>query len=160
MASGVAVNTECDVLWKLFHKGKGYRLITFVIAPDYKSIVPAEEKWQMKPDPNLTPVEDTGRCTAALADLLLNGTAEEKIMPRWVIIYYDFKTSEDGRKTGKEVMVKWCPEGAKVKARMTFSSSTKGLTDSLTEFRVTAVQADSVDEVNEIVERLEKGTLK
>ena len=37
----------------------------------------------------------------------------------------------DGRLTGKELMVKWCPEQSKVKSKMTFASSAKGLNDSL-----------------------------
>ena len=52
-------------------------------------------------------------------------------LPRWIIMYFDYIMTIDNRLTGKEIMVKWCPEGVKVKSRMTFASSSKGLTDNL-----------------------------
>ena len=51
--------------------------------------------------------------------------------PRWIIMYFDYNMESDGRLTGKEIMLKWCPDGVKVKSRMTFASSSKGLTDAL-----------------------------
>ena len=52
-------------------------------------------------------------------------------LPRWFIMYCDYKMETDGRLTGKELMVKWCPEQSKIKSKMTFASSAKGLTDNL-----------------------------
>ena len=46
-------------------------------------------------------------------------------------MYCDYKMETDGRLTGKELMVKWCPEQSKIKSKMTFASSAKGLTDNL-----------------------------
>ena len=46
-------------------------------------------------------------------------------------MYFDYKMAADKRLTGKELMLKWCPDGARVKSRMTFASSSKGLTDAL-----------------------------
>lgn len=51
--------------------------------------------------------------------------------PRWIIMYFDYNMDVDDRLTGKELMLKWCPDGVKVKSRMTFASSSKGLTDAL-----------------------------
>ena len=46
-------------------------------------------------------------------------------------MYFDYNMAADKRLTGKELMLKWCPDGARVKSRMTFASSSKGLTDAL-----------------------------
>ena len=54
-------------------------------------------------------------------------------------MYCDYKMDTDGRLTGKELMVKWCPEQSKIKSKMTFASSAKGLTDNLI-VRITQVK--------------------
>ena len=51
--------------------------------------------------------------------------------PRWIIMYLDYNMAEDKRLTGKEIMLKWCPDGAADKSKITFASSSKGLTDAL-----------------------------
>lgn len=57
--------------------------------------------------------------------------AGSPIQPRWIIMYFDYLEEPDSRATGKELMIKWCPDGVKVKSRMTFASSSKGLQDAL-----------------------------
>ena len=46
-------------------------------------------------------------------------------------MYFDYVDKIDGRLTGKEILIKWCPDGVKVKSRMTFASSSKGFVDAL-----------------------------
>ena len=43
---------------------------------------------------------------------------------------FEFLTG-DARATDKSIFIKWVPDGAKIKPRMVFSSSTKGLIDGL-----------------------------
>jgi len=166
MTSGVAVDEACNALWDEFHfaKVKNRRVITFRINDKFNSIIPDDDKWQLPMEHYNTDsgVQETKDTVKALKDLLSAEMNDDNTpnLPRWIIVYFDYTTTTDGRLTGKECMIKWCPEGVKVKSRMTFASSSKGLVDSLTGFKALVVQADELDEIDDVLPRFEKGLLK
>jgi len=166
MTSGVAVDAQCNALWQEFHgaKVKTRRVITFRINDKFNAIIPDEDKWQlpMKNYNNDAAVEETKETLKQLKELIVAEMNDENTsnLPRWIIMYFDYIMTIDNRLTGKEIMVKWCPEGVKVKSRMTFASSSKGLTDNLSGFKALVVQADELDEIDDLLPRFEKGLLK
>jgi len=168
MASGVAVSEECIELYRKYRIDKVYRVIVLRLGDGFKEIIPESEKWQMpllkdQRDPTVAQ-DNTEKCLEDLKNLLVTGTDEELGRPRWIVFYYDYVAESSmamgGRAAGKEVLIKWCPESAKVKARMCFASSAQGLKDSLPEFSPAERQADCMDEINAIKKELELGKFK
>jgi len=166
MTSGVAVDQSCNELWMDFHsaKVKTRRVITFRVDDKYQNIVPDLVQWQipLKFYNRNESVAETKEAIKQLKELICAEMTDDntKNEPRWIIVYFEYMTEIDNRLTGKEVMIKWCPEGVRVKARMTFASSSKGFTDALEGFKALVLQADELDEIDEILPRFEKGTLK
>lgn len=105
---------------------------------------------------------ETKETIKALKELLAAELADDnqKNEPRWIIMYFDYVDKIDGRLTGKEILIKWCPDGVKVKSRMTFASSSKGFVDALDGFKALVVQADELEEIDDLLPRFEKGLLK
>lgn len=159
MASGIAIDDQCKTLFDAFQKGdKIYRAVTFRVTPDNKTVVPETEDWQLKKDNSICQREDTAKAMDLLAKKLLSGDQLSDTTPRWIIMNFEFLTG-DARATDKSIFIKWVPDGAKIKPRMVFSSSTKGLIDGL-KCSATNVQADGLDDLQEIIPKLENGTLK
>lgn len=166
MTSGVAVDAACNAMWEEFHsaKVKTRRVITFRINDKFNAIIPDAEQWQL-PMTNYNDqlaVEETKETVKKLKELIVAEMNDEnaKNEPRWIIMYFDYNMAVDSRLTGKEIMIKWCPEGVRVKSRMTFASSSKGLTDALQGFKALVCQADELDEIDDLLPRFEKGLLK
>jgi len=165
MASGVLIDPACNTLWTEFHsaKVKTRRLITFRINKDFNAIIPDADKWQLPMQATQGPeaIAEAQETIQKLKDLILQERNDgEPIQPRWIIMYFDYLEEPDSRATGKELMIKWCPEGVKVKSRMTFASSSKGLQDSLTAFKAIVTQADELEEIDDLLPRLRKGFFK
>jgi len=165
MTSGVAVDSACNEMWEEFHgaKHKNRRVITFRVNDKFNQIIPDSDDWQlpMVHINNEDAVAETKTTMKNLKDIIaaeMNDDSKANL-PRWIIFYFEYMTT-DGRLTGKECMIKWCPEGVKVKSRMTFASSSKGLTDALQGFKALVIQCDELEELDDIVPRFEKGLLK
>jgi len=166
MTSGVAVDESCNDMWLEFHSGKvkSRRVITFRVNDKYTKIIPDADKWQLPMhhyNVNEAAIE-TKETIKALKELLAAELADDnqKNEPRWIIMYFDYVDKIDGRLTGKEILIKWCPDGVKVKSRMTFASSSKGFVDALDGFKALVVQADELEEIDDLLPRFEKGLLK
>lgn len=166
MTSGVAVDAACNEMWEEFHgaKVKTRRVITFRINDKFNAIIPDSDKWQlpMTHYNDQDGVEETKATIKKLKELIVEEMNDDSVKnePRWIIMYFDYNMDVDDRLTGKELMLKWCPDGVKVKSRMTFASSSKGLTDALNGFKALVVQADELDEIDDLLPRFQKGLLK
>jgi len=165
MASGVLIDPACNALWNEFHsaKVKTRRLITFRINDTFNAIIPDGEDWQlpMKTTQGPEALKETQEVIQTLKDLILQErNAGSPIQPRWIIMYFDYLEEPDSRATGKELMIKWCPDGVKVKSRMTFASSSKGLQDALDSFKCLVTQADELEEIDDLLPRLRRGFFK
>lgn len=159
MASGIAIDEECKKIFLEFNTGsKIYRCITFRVSTNNKMVIQEEDKFNIKKDADICQKEDTKNALKAISKLLVEGDDASNASPRWVLFNFEFVT-DDGRDTDKSIFIKWCPESAKVKARMVFTTSTKGLVDDL-KISATAVQADCIEEIQEILPKLQNGTLK
>ncbi|KAL5252026.1 hypothetical protein ACHWQZ_G014992 [Mnemiopsis leidyi] len=165
MSSGVAVDPACNEMWEDFHLGKvnKRRVITFRINDEFNSIIPDTDKWQLP----LTKsgedgIEETKEIIQQVKQLIADELGDDNVpnLPRWFIMYFDYKMESDGRLTGKELMVKWCPEQSKVKSKMTFASSAKGLNDSLNGFNSLVVQIDELEGIDDLLPKFQKGLLK
>jgi len=166
MTSGVAVDEACNAMWEEFHgaKVKTRRVITFRINDKFNKIIPEEEKWQLPMTTggkNQQGVEETKETIKKLKELIVSEMNDQETpnLPRWIIMYLEYNLTGDDRLTGKECMIKWCPEGVKVKSRMTFASSSKGLTDNLQGFKALVLQIDELDEIDDILLRFQQGKL-
>jgi len=159
MASGINIDGACQGLYDKFQTGeKAYRCITFRVSADMKHVIPDEDLWQIKKDPSICQREDTLNTMKLLCNQLINGDDKSNAQPRWILFNFEFETT-DKRATDKSIFIKWCPETATIKNRMVFTTSTKGLIDTMN-MSATNVQADSVDEIKEILGKLETGNLK
>lgn len=159
MASGIAIDDVCRELFAQFNTGgKVYRCITFRVSANNKAVVAEEEIFQIKKDTSIDAKDDTKNALKTICKLLIEGDAASNASPRWIVFNFEFVT-DDGRDTDKSIFIKWCPESAKVKARMVFTTSTKGLVDDI-KISATAVQADSIEEIQEILPKLQNGQLK
>lgn len=157
MASGILIDKACEELYKKFQTGdKAFRAIVFRVKDDLKSVVPDDEQWQIKKDPAVDPKADTANCLKMIKNMLVTG--DTVALPRWILMNFEFLTS-DGRDTDKSIFVKWCPEGATIRQRMVFTTSTKGLLDGIN-CKATTVQGDGLDDLDEIIGKLESGVLK
>jgi len=165
MTSGVAVDEQCRTMWQDFHsaKVKTRRVVTFRVNDKFNLIIPDSDEWQlpMTHINNEDAVEETKETMKNLKKIIADEVNDDNKpnLPRWIIFYFEYMTTE-GRLTGKECLIKWCPEGVKVKSRMTFASSSKGFTDALENFKALVIQCDELEELDEIVPRFEKGLLK
>ena len=135
------------------------RVMAMCVSPDCKTIKLEKKKFNI-PMKKKDGVADTDRCAQKLIRRLTQGSTASCKKPRWIVVYFDFLTEVDNRPTGKTIMIKWCPDSSSIKQKMYLSSSTKGLTDVLTDFKATAVQCDSAGDIHEIIANLKKGTLK
>ncbi|KAL5266071.1 hypothetical protein ACHWQZ_G006652 [Mnemiopsis leidyi] len=165
MSSGVAVDAACNEMWKVFHGAtvKTRRVITFRLNDTFDAIIPESYEWQLPLTHinDIDGVEETKETVAKLKDLIVREINDEKTIqePRWIIMYLDYNMAEDKRLTGKEIMLKWCPDGAADKSKITFASSSKGLTDALDGFKALVVQADKLAEIDDLLPRFRKGLL-
>lgn len=162
MASGCAVSDVCKSVWLELKEKKKLRFISFKVNDKFTMVNPDSDEWQIPRNPELKddPENDTKEALKAVKALLV--ADKDASQPRWIIGDFDFSTNEaTSRSTGKLIMIKWCPDGAKVKARMVFSSSTQGFIKATCgDFQITAVQADCLDEIDDILPRLISGQLK
>lgn len=140
-------------------KAKRPRIMTMRVSDNLKTIVLEKNKFNvaMKHDDK---IKDTDRCLAKLKKRLTQGSTSSVKRPRWIIVYFDFLTDVDSRPTGKEIMIKWCPDSSSIKQKMYLSSSTAGLCSTLKDFKGTTVQCDCIDDLDDILKSLRKGTLK
>jgi len=140
-------------------KARRPRIMTMRVSDDLKTIVLEKNKFNvaMKHDDKL---QDTDRCIAKLKKRLTQGSEKSTKRPRWIIVYFDFLTDVDSRPTGKEIMIKWCPDSSTIKQKMYLSSSTAGLCSTLKDFKGTTVQCDCIDDLDDILKNLRKGILK
>jgi len=160
MASGINIDAACKDLYALFQtKTKEYRCITFRVSADLKNVITDEEKWQIKKVPGICQKEDTLNTMKLLCERLVTGDDKSNAQPRWILFNFEFETAVDHRATDKSLFIKWCPETATIKNRMVFTTSTKGLIDHLNN-KATTIQADTVDEIKELLGKLESGQLK
>jgi len=160
MASGIAIDAECSGLYEKFQTGeKAFRCISFRVSPDMKRVIPDEDQWQIKKDAGICQREDTKNAMQVLCNQLVTGDDKSNAQPRWILFNFEFETAVDKRPTDKSIFIKWCPETSTIKNRMVFTTSTKGLIDHLN-MSATNVQADSIDEIKEILGKLESGNLK
>lgn len=135
------------------------RVMSLRVSKDCKTIELEKKKFFI-PMKLKDGVADTERCTKKIINRLTKGSKASCKRPRWIIMYFDFLTEVDNRPTGKTIMIKWCPEQSTIKQKMYLSSSTKGLTDVLSDFKATAVQCDQPCDIQDIVTNLQKGILK
>eukprot|EP00116_Pleurobrachia_bachei_P011913 sb/3472175/ len=160
MASGIAIDAECSGLYEKFQTGeKAFRCISFRVSPDMKTVIPDEKDWQIRKEVRVNAREDTKNALTVLCNQLVTGNDESIAQPRWILFNFEFETAVDKRPTDKSIFIKWCPETSTIKNRMVFTTSTKGLIDHLN-LSATNVQADSIDEIKEILGKLESGNLK
>lgn len=159
MASGIAIDDGCMARFKEFNTGsKVYRCITFRVSKDNKQVECDDDQFNIKKNPDICQKEDTTNALKTISKLLVEGDDASNAKPRWILFNYEYMSS-DGRDTDKSIFIKWCPESAKVKARMVFTTSTKGIVDHL-KLSATNVQADCIEDIAEIMPKLQNGSLK
>jgi hypothetical protein len=135
------------------------RCISFVISDDNKSIICDNPKFNLKMKKVNDPCDDTKRCLDKIMRRLQKGSSKSMKKPRYIVFFFDYQT-KDGRVAGKELLLKWCPDNAGIRAKMVFASSLQGLCNSLEDFKCTPIQVDSIDEIADIVPCLCKGSIK
>jgi len=116
VGSGVSVNQDCFDEFDLMKKGRAYYAIVYKLSTDLKSIE-IDTKFE-------NPTCEDGDTIAAeykkFSDYLL--TIEEKKECRYGVYDIRFTTSE-GIRRQKIVFITFCPENARVKLKMVYSSS-------------------------------------
>ncbi|KAE8347140.1 hypothetical protein BDV24DRAFT_122894 [Aspergillus arachidicola] len=107
MASGVGVNDDCQAKFLEMKLGHKYRYVIYRLSADNKEIV----------------VDKTGSMDSTYDDFIGDLSEHEC---RWAVYDFDHKLDEDSR-IRKLIFISWCPDGARIKSKMIFTSSTDTL---------------------------------
>ncbi|KAB8225047.1 hypothetical protein BDV33DRAFT_124789 [Aspergillus novoparasiticus] len=103
MASGVGVNDDCLAKFLEIKLQQKYRYVIYRLSADNKEIV----------------VDKTGSTDSTYDDFI--GDLSEHDC-RWAVYDFDAKPDEDSQ-IRKLVFINWCPEDARIRAKMIFTSS-------------------------------------
>jgi len=145
MSSGVAVSDECKVKFEDVKKAKKYRYVVFYIK-DEKSIS----------------VESVGERDAKYEDFLTDLQKGGDSECRYGLYDFEYEhqcqgTTESSKKQ-KLFLMSWCPDSAKIKKKMLYSSSFDALKKSLVGVHKYIQATDSSEASEESVEKQLRST--
>ncbi|KAE8330150.1 hypothetical protein BDV39DRAFT_36982 [Aspergillus sergii] len=107
MASGVGVDDDCLAKFLEIKLQQKYRYVIYRLSADYKEIV----------------VDKTGSIDSTYEDFI--GDVPEHDC-RWAVYDFETKLDEDSQ-IRRLIFISWCPDDARIKSKMIYTSSTDTL---------------------------------
>jgi len=151
--SGINVNENCKDWYSNWVKDASpYRAITFRINKEYKAIVIDEEEYTDGDEKGVVKFQiknekkhDEEESIQAVKTIVKRLKEDDTNWPRWIFVKIDYNL-DDGRKPTKLIRINWCPDQAKIKAKMVFSASESSLKGQLVS-ALPHIQCDEYEEV-------------